>query len=85
MASKKNDEVATGYRYDADKNPGGAYLPGVPLRDLTADEVATFSDLTRRSIAAQPFYTPAKVEVQPESTAFVPPADAAETTSVQEA
>lgn len=90
MASKKTPSAreselpSTGYRYDASKNPTGAHLPGVPLRDLAADEVAAFSPLTQRSIAAQPFYSPAKVEVAPESTAFVPPV-AAEAAPDQEA
>lgn len=44
------------YRYVAEQNPLGAYLPGVPLRDLTAADVAEVPEWLRTSLAAQPFY-----------------------------
>jgi hypothetical protein len=44
------------YTYDASLNPDGASLPGVPLRDLTADDLANVPAWLQSSIAAQPFY-----------------------------
>lgn len=44
------------YRYVAEQNPHGGYLPGVPLRDLTAADIAAAPVWLRSSIAAQPFY-----------------------------
>jgi hypothetical protein len=44
------------YTYDASLNPDGASLPGVPLRDLTADDIANVPAWLQSSIAAQPFY-----------------------------
>jgi hypothetical protein len=48
------DEIA--FRYVAEQNPQGAFLPGVPLRDLTVADVAAAPAWLRPSIAAQPFY-----------------------------
>lgn len=44
------------YRYLADRNPAGAYLPGVPLADLTADDVAAMPAWLQASIVACPYY-----------------------------
>lgn len=44
------------YQYVAEANPHGGYLPGVPLRDLTAADVANVPEWLRSSIPAQPFY-----------------------------
>jgi len=49
-----DDEVV--YRYVAERNPAGGQLPGVPLRDLTAADVASCPAWLRPSIAAQPYY-----------------------------
>lgn len=48
------DEIV--FRYVAEVNPQGAALPGVPLRDLTAADVAAVPAWLRPSIAAQAFY-----------------------------
>lgn len=50
------------FRYVAEQNPHGGYLPGVPLRDLTAADVAETPAWLRPSIAAQPFYVAVKAE-----------------------
>lgn len=47
------------YIYDPAKNPDGAYLPGVPLRDLTEADLAELPEYLRTSIAACPFYVAA--------------------------
>jgi hypothetical protein len=44
------------YRYVAEQNPQGGYLAGVPLRDLTAADLADIPAWLHPSIAAQPFY-----------------------------
>jgi hypothetical protein len=44
------------YHYVAANNPHGGYLPGVPLRDLTAADLAALPAWLRPSVAAQPFY-----------------------------
>jgi hypothetical protein len=51
--------------YDASKNPSGAFFPGVPLRDLTADEWAALTDRMQQSIDAAPFYRKTPVETAP--------------------
>lgn len=48
------------YTYDETKNPEGAYLAGVPLRDLTVEDVAALPEWLQRSVAACSFYQPAK-------------------------
>lgn len=50
------------YTYLEDKNPDGAYLPGVPLTDLTDEQVAAFPKWLQLSIDASPFYQKAKAE-----------------------
>ena len=52
------------FRYVAERNPYGWYLPGVPLRDLTAADVAETPVWLRPSIAAQPFYVAVKAETK---------------------
>ena len=44
------------YRYLAEQNAEGLYLDGVPLRDLTADDVAELSPYLVASVAACEFY-----------------------------
>lgn len=61
------DEVA--FRYVAEANPLGGYLPGVPLRDLTVAEVAELPAWLRPSIAAQPFYVAVEAEAKVEAKA----------------
>lgn len=48
------------YRYDPEKNPDGASLPGVPLRDLTESDVARIPKWLRKSLKECPFYVAAK-------------------------
>lgn len=45
------------YTYDPDANPDGLYLEGVPLRDLTFEDLDRLSEPLRTALAAQPFYT----------------------------
>ena len=59
--------------YDASKNPEGACLDGVPLRDLTDDELAELPAWLRSSVEASPFYTteaPA-LEINPDTLASI--------------
>lgn len=46
--------------YDESKNPGGAFFPGIPLRDLTVDEWAALDERMQQSIDAAPFYRKSK-------------------------
>lgn len=46
------------YKYLAEKNPKERTLPGVPLRDLTADDLAGWPEHIRRYIADCDFYEP---------------------------
>lgn len=52
--------------YDATKNPEGAFITGVPLRDVTEDEYKALPKHLQRSALAAPFYRktrpPADVE-----------------------
>ena len=48
--------------YDADKNPDGAALPGVPLRDLTDAEFDALPTYLQRSVDTAPFYRKTKPE-----------------------
>lgn len=48
------------YRYDASANPDGAFLPGVPLRDLTVEDLDALPEALRRSVPACPWYVPAE-------------------------
>ena len=50
--------------YDAEKNPDGGSLPGVPLRDLTEDEFAALPAWLQESVDAQPFFRKTKPESQ---------------------
>lgn len=42
--------------YDEAKNPDGAGLPGVPLRDLTEEEYAALPEWLQQSVDNLPFY-----------------------------
>ena len=44
------------WHYDASKNPGGEFYPGVPLTDLTEDDVAGLSEHNRAGVEAAPWY-----------------------------
>lgn len=46
------------YRYNPDMNPDGAVLDGVPLRDLTAEDVDALPAHLQRSVADCLFYEP---------------------------
>lgn len=46
--------------YIAEKNPDGAFLPGVPLRDLTAEEYDALPVWLQLSIDASDFYRATK-------------------------
>lgn len=45
------------YRYEADLNPSGAHLPGVPLRDLSIADVASYPAWLQHSLARTHYYT----------------------------
>jgi hypothetical protein len=51
--------------YDPSKNPGGASLDGVPLRDLTDDDLAALPKWLLASVEACGFYT-TEVSHEPE-------------------
>jgi hypothetical protein len=53
------------YRYHPQQNPHSAHLPGVPLRDLTAAEVAALPAWLQRSLAACPFYSRVRAPARP--------------------
>lgn len=42
--------------YDETKNADGAYIPGVPLRDLTAEEFDALPKHLQAGVDALPFY-----------------------------
>ena len=46
--------------YDAEKNPDGGSLPGVPLRDLSEDEFAALPAWVQESVDASPLYRKTK-------------------------
>jgi hypothetical protein len=50
------------FKYDAEKNPEGVWLDGVPLRDLTADEVKAMKPHYRAAVKASPFYIEVKAK-----------------------
>lgn len=53
----ENRRPLTGPRYyDEKANPTGATLPGVPLRDMTAEEFEALPVWLQYSVDAQPFY-----------------------------
>lgn len=52
------------YIYEPNSNPEGRYIDGVPLRDLSVDEVAAFPPHIQTAIEAAPFYR-ASVAVEP--------------------
>lgn len=45
------------YSYNPDKNPASASLPGIPLRDLTTDDLENLAEQAVRSIEASGWYT----------------------------
>lgn len=49
--------------YDESKNPDGAGLPGVPLRDLEDEEFASYPAWLQESIDAWPAYRKSKPRV----------------------
>lgn len=82
--------------YDARKNPEGRSFDGVPLRDLTDDELAELPAWLRASVLASEFYTaeaPAQVEQVEqldlgdgvEKTGIEAPADGTTTTTTSPA
>lgn len=42
--------MSTAWYYDESKNPEGATIPGVPLRDLTEDEFKALPEWDRNSV-----------------------------------
>lgn len=65
-------ERLTGERfYDASKNPDGATLPGVPLRDLSAEEFEALPLWLQYSIDASAMYRKTK----PRASAPAAPAE----------
>lgn len=77
--------MGTAYYYQPENNPHNGSLPGVPLRDLTDEEVAQYPDYIKRSLEISPMYrktnpnpTPRKPEVKPaKKKASAKPAPAA--------
>lgn len=57
------------YRYDADANPDGAFIPGVPLRDLTLADLDQLTAHQRAGIPLYPFYTLVITPPEPEPAA----------------
>lgn len=54
------EEIA--FTYDETKNPDGAFLAGVGLRDLTTAEFAALPEWLQRSVEACPFYVKASTK-----------------------
>jgi len=55
----------TGPRYyDASQNREGAALPGVPLRDMSAEEFEALPTWLQYSVDAQPFYRKTKLPTE---------------------
>lgn len=61
--------------YDAEQNPGGAFLPGVPLRDLTDEDLARLPAHLQRSVGASPLYRKTKPKTAPALPADPPAAE----------
>lgn len=61
MSDEPSEVLIQAYRYDASKNPDGGNFPGVPLADLTAEQVAGFPLYIQRSIARSAMYAPVAV------------------------
>lgn len=57
-------EVA--YYYLSDKNPNGAFLPGVPLCDLHTAQVEQYPKWIQKSIKASPMYKAANASDEDE-------------------
>ena len=45
------------YTYHPKRNPHGYAIPGVPLRDLSADEYAALPPWLQRAVVASPYYS----------------------------
>lgn len=56
-------------RYLPERNPTGAYLPGVPLRDLTRADYDALPDWLKVSVDRVPFYAAPRAETRPEPPA----------------
>jgi len=66
----ENRKPLTGPRYyDEKANPTGAGLPGVPLRDLTAEEFEALPTWLQYSVDAQPFYRKTAPQSKPTTKA----------------
>lgn len=63
------------YTYDPAANPDGLYLEGVPLRDLTFEDLDRLSQPLREALAAQPFYTLVAAQPAPAKPSKRPPLD----------
>lgn len=44
------------FKYDPKKNPQGHLIDGVPLRDLTADDLERIGEQRAKAVAGAPFY-----------------------------
>lgn len=51
--------------YNAERNEAGAHLPGVPLRDLTEQELAEMPGWLQRSVDASGMYFLTKPRAKP--------------------
>lgn len=67
----ETDDQQIAFRYDPERNPEGAALPGVPLRSLTVRMFRAQPAHIQASIRAQPCYIATanapKAEAEPES------------------
>lgn len=59
--------------YLAENNPEGGSLPGVPLRDLTDEELLAFPEWLQASIDASPMYRKTKPRPASEAAPDVGP------------
>lgn len=69
------------YRYSADANPDAAFIPGVPLRDLTVADFQSLTEYQRAGVRDCRFYVaetgadePAAPPVEPSHERAAPPA-----------
>jgi hypothetical protein len=53
-----SDEIA--FKYDEKKNPGGTWIDGVPLADLTAARFKRLPKHLQAAVKAQPYYVAAE-------------------------
>lgn len=55
--------MALAYRYDPEQNPAGEYIPGVPLRDLTTEDMEALDAYLAGGVEQCAFYVPVAARV----------------------